>query len=420
MEFNAFDELVADGTASYAYDGLNRLIAADGAALSYVGTGIKVASDHTGDYTYTPDGTPLGMTHTGGAGLAWTDSHTDLIGLINPSTGALAGSRTYSPFGERTDHHGTQPALGYQHQYTDPDTGNVNMGARWYQPHTSTFTNRDTATLNPHDLTNANRHTYAANNPLTYTDPTGRYVHCAPAIAAGPIGIGGCAAGSALVVGIVAGYQWLTGSINPPAAHAPTQNSAPPQNDYIHVNPMDEAAWLKNRTTPRNKAWAHETGTTNPVWWPNHGTHLPVSATATTSAATAAAAAQAAAAAARRAFLEARRQRIIDDVNTPHPRPPKTTNITDNIRQALEDANKTIIDLGVITPHDQNTPYQPQTTPGIGQPGPPPTRNRPTRKHLHQRRTHQRRRLAEFPNMGMRRADRSRQSTSRRAKHRDP
>ncbi|WP_279631008.1 RHS repeat-associated core domain-containing protein [Saccharomonospora piscinae] len=154
MEFNAFDELVADGTASYAYDGLNRLVEADGAALSYVGTGIKVASDHTGDYTYTPDGTPLGMTHTGGAGLAWTDSHTDLIGLIQPATGALAGSRSYSPFGEQTAHHGTQPALGYQHQYTDPDTGNVNMGARWYQPHTSTFTNRDTATLNPHDLTN--------------------------------------------------------------------------------------------------------------------------------------------------------------------------------------------------------------------------------------------------------------------------
>jgi hypothetical protein len=53
----------------------------------------------------------------------------DLTALLNPATGALASSRSYSPFGQVTATGGTQTALGYQDQYTDPGSGNVNMGA---------------------------------------------------------------------------------------------------------------------------------------------------------------------------------------------------------------------------------------------------------------------------------------------------
>ncbi|WP_447002312.1 RHS repeat-associated core domain-containing protein [Saccharothrix isguenensis] len=66
-----------------------------------------------------------------------------------PATGEVTGSRTYSPFGAVQASAGTQPGLGYQHQWTDPATGNVNMGARWYQPGTGTFASRDTAALDP-------------------------------------------------------------------------------------------------------------------------------------------------------------------------------------------------------------------------------------------------------------------------------
>ncbi|MEU6642709.1 LamG-like jellyroll fold domain-containing protein [Saccharomonospora sp. NPDC046836] len=190
VEFNAFDELVTDGTTTNTYDGLNRLIASGGTTLAYSGTGIDVVSDGTTAYTYTPDGTMLGAGQPGAGGVAWTDLHTDLIGLINPATGVPAGSRTYSPFGRVTDQTGTQPALGYQHQYTDPGSGNVNMGARWYNPTTGTFTSRDTAALDPRDLLNANRHAYGAGNPLTNTDPSGYCLPvCAPAIP-GAIAVG--------------------------------------------------------------------------------------------------------------------------------------------------------------------------------------------------------------------------------------
>ncbi|WP_433471527.1 polymorphic toxin-type HINT domain-containing protein [Saccharomonospora azurea] len=175
MEFNAFDELVADGGTDYSYDALNRLVSAGGTALSYVGTGIKVASDGQGEYTYTPGGLPLGVAQGGVSALAWTDVHTDLVGLVDPGTGALAGSRSFSPFGQRQAEAGTQPALGFQHQYTDPDSGNVNMGARWYQPSTGTFASRDTAGLDPRDLSNSNRYAYASADPLGRIDPNGYF-----------------------------------------------------------------------------------------------------------------------------------------------------------------------------------------------------------------------------------------------------
>jgi hypothetical protein len=76
----------------------------------------------------------LGVKQGAAALMAVTDLHTDLTALLNPTTGAVAGSRSYSPFGQVTATGGTQTALGYQGQYTDPGSGNVNMGARWYQP----------------------------------------------------------------------------------------------------------------------------------------------------------------------------------------------------------------------------------------------------------------------------------------------
>ncbi len=181
VEFNAFDELVADGGTDYRYDALNRLVSAGGNALTYVGSGIKVASDGQGEYTYTPGGLPLGVAQGGVSALAWTDVHTDLVGLVDPGTGVLAGSRSYSPFGQRQAEAGTQPALGFQHQYTDPDSGNVNMGARWYQPGTGTFASRDTAGLDPRDLGNSNRYAYASADPLGHIDPSG-YLAVAPVV----------------------------------------------------------------------------------------------------------------------------------------------------------------------------------------------------------------------------------------------
>ncbi|MBB6352248.1 RHS repeat-associated protein [Nonomuraea muscovyensis] len=102
-----------------------------------------------------------------------TDLHGDLVATYTST--ALATSTAHDPFGTVTAQTGTKTNLGYRGEYTDPDTGKVNMHARWYQPGTGTFTSRDTATLTPNPSVQANRYTYANASPLTGIDPTGHY-----------------------------------------------------------------------------------------------------------------------------------------------------------------------------------------------------------------------------------------------------
>ena len=66
--------------------------------------------------------------------------------------------------------------LGYQGGYTDPDTGLTNAQARWYAPALARFTSRDTTTLTPNPLAQANRYLYANATPLTGRDLDGHMV----------------------------------------------------------------------------------------------------------------------------------------------------------------------------------------------------------------------------------------------------
>src|SRR5256714_1815900 len=64
--------------------------------------------------------------------------------------------------------------VGYQSAFTETTSGRVNMAARWYNPATGQFDNRDAVGNNPTpNSANANRYAYANNNPLTNIDPDG-------------------------------------------------------------------------------------------------------------------------------------------------------------------------------------------------------------------------------------------------------
>ncbi|MEU6719591.1 RHS repeat-associated core domain-containing protein [Nonomuraea sp. NPDC046802] len=181
--FDAFDRLIADGDSLYSYDALdrmtNRIRGTAKQTFSYAGLGNDLAAitDSSGAvqarYGRDAGGGLLGLKEgTNPAVAALTDLHGDLVATY---TTALQTSTAYDPFGAITAQTGVKTQLGYQGEYTDPDTGKVNMHARWYQPGTGTFTSRDTATLNPNPSVQANRYAYANASPLTGTDPTGHY-----------------------------------------------------------------------------------------------------------------------------------------------------------------------------------------------------------------------------------------------------
>jgi RHS repeat-associated protein len=175
--FDAFDRMTSGAGHTYSYDGRDRVAARDGTTFGYAGLEPDPVTDGTATYARDQAGGLQAVSQGAAKQLALTDRHGDLVGGFNPSDtalSALAGSTAYDPFGTTTATGGTRVGnAGYQSDWTDPVTGQVDMAARWYNPGTGTFTSRDDQTLDPDPSVAANRYTYADADPLDNVDPTG-------------------------------------------------------------------------------------------------------------------------------------------------------------------------------------------------------------------------------------------------------
>ncbi|WP_233221395.1 LamG-like jellyroll fold domain-containing protein [Streptomyces carminius] len=174
LTFDAFERKITDGDTTFAYDSLDRITQHGETPFTYDGGSNNLTYDGTTVYSRTPNGALLATSDGTTARWAITDQHTDLVATLSADGTQVTGSRSYDPFGTVTATDGTNPAVGYQSGWTDPDTGDVNMAARWYQPGTGTFASRDTWQLDPtRSAQRANRYSYGFGSPLNGTDPTG-------------------------------------------------------------------------------------------------------------------------------------------------------------------------------------------------------------------------------------------------------
>lgn len=175
--FDAYGQQATAGWSTYTYDALGRLLTSGTTTLSYSGQGNDVASDGTTTYSRDPDGTITGLQSSAlGQQAAWTDQHTNLVATFGSGASGLSTWTVYDPLGNVINSNGAQPSLGYQSEYTDPASGQVNMDARWYSPSEGQFTSADTMNNSPVPNTaNANPYSYADDSPLTGADPTGHY-----------------------------------------------------------------------------------------------------------------------------------------------------------------------------------------------------------------------------------------------------
>lgn len=110
-----------------------------------------------------------------GRTIALNNQHNDLSGLFTASGTILAASATYSPWGQVLGSTGPAVQVGYQGQWADPGSGQVNMGSRFYQPGTGGFTSKDTYTgaEGGTAAVSDNLYAYGDDNPVTVTDPSG-------------------------------------------------------------------------------------------------------------------------------------------------------------------------------------------------------------------------------------------------------
>lgn len=172
--FDALNRNTATGTTSYTYDSLDRAATNGPTQFAYAGAEIDPVAIGTTRFARSPAGLPIAaQTGTDPAVLLGRNTHGD-IGYQHQPDGTINATRAYDPFGDTIGETGTLTPLGYQSDYTDPTTGDIWMGARWYRPGTATFTNRDTILGQLQTPISLNRYTYAYGDPLGMWDPDGR------------------------------------------------------------------------------------------------------------------------------------------------------------------------------------------------------------------------------------------------------
>lgn len=179
-------------STSYAWDAAGRLVALDGDRYAYDGDGLRTSATHADRTTDSfawlrSDGLPLLLgdgtsTFIHGPGGAVLEEvrpdgsvqwlHTDQAGSVRAITdesGVLTGTLTWDAYGLPVTSTGlAHTRIGYQGNYTDPDTGLQYLQARYYDPATALFLSAD-----PMVLSTLQPFAFANGDPLTFADPAG-------------------------------------------------------------------------------------------------------------------------------------------------------------------------------------------------------------------------------------------------------
>jgi RHS repeat-associated protein len=142
--FDPLGRLTAVDTVDYSYDGLGRVADREGVDFSYQGFSLDPVSDGSFSYSRTPGGRLVGISDGVDDLLVGLDRHGDLTHLFQ-AEGTITDTALYDPFGDPlASTGGFDPVVGFQGDWTDPASGHVWMGARWYEGSWAAFLSRDT------------------------------------------------------------------------------------------------------------------------------------------------------------------------------------------------------------------------------------------------------------------------------------
>ncbi|MEO8292042.1 MAG: RHS repeat-associated core domain-containing protein [Actinomycetota bacterium] len=118
-------------------------------------------------YSNTPGGPLAQKVGTATAQVLLRDLHGDVVGSVNAGGTSTASQSWYSAWGERT---GSSSDLGFQSQWTDTSTLEVDMTTRMYSAAIGRFSSRDPLSGSVDDPMSLNQFAYVTANPATLTD----------------------------------------------------------------------------------------------------------------------------------------------------------------------------------------------------------------------------------------------------------
>ena len=150
-------------TTCFAYVGLANAVAqvTVGSALT------KHVPALDGTELYDFDSTTLAPVYLG------RDAHDDVTWTAG-STGAVASTAAYDPFGNLVSSTGSVPPTRWQSSYQDTATSLYYVVARWYSPVSGRFLSSDSITQDQTDPQSRDPYAYGAGDPVDGVDPDGR------------------------------------------------------------------------------------------------------------------------------------------------------------------------------------------------------------------------------------------------------
>lgn len=128
-----------------------------------------ILNDGTDSYLYGPGDLPVEQIDSEEKVLYLHHDQQGSTRMLTDASGTVQRTMSYDAYGNPAGSTGTATTpLGYDGQYTDADTGLIYLRARSYDPATAQFISVDPEVGNTHAP-----YSYADDNPLTFTDPTG-------------------------------------------------------------------------------------------------------------------------------------------------------------------------------------------------------------------------------------------------------
>ena len=187
-------------TASFVYDGDGRRVKStvNGTTTYFIGAHYELTGSQVTKYYFAGTQRAAMRKYTVPKAMAveyFLGDHLGSTSITTDNTGAKVSEIRYKPWGEVrswwTSALSTTPAYklpdytftGQFSYMDDPSTSGATEGfglmfynARWYDPYLNHFTQPDSIVPDPSNSLDWDRYSYAHNNPVRYTDPSGHMV----------------------------------------------------------------------------------------------------------------------------------------------------------------------------------------------------------------------------------------------------